>query len=144
MLHDVLYSFRMLRKNLGFAANTAMFSVVKAVLLEPLPYAHAERLLVAPMSLPDFEDLREGVTAFQETALWAANGWKLSGGKSEPEEMLGAIVTTRFFPMLGVAPLLGRTFDQEDYRKPVAVIGYGMWKQRFGGDPGDHRPDAPA
>src|SRR6266571_2921103 len=147
MLHDLVYSFRMLRKNpgfttvtlltlaLGIGANTAMFSVVKAVLLEPLPYAHAERLLVAPMSLPDFEDLREGVTAFEETALWAANGWKLSGGKSEPEEMQGAIVTARFFPMLGVTPLLGRTFDQEDHRKPVAVIGYGMWKQRFGGDP---------
>jgi len=147
MLHDVLYSFRMLRKNPGFAAvalltlalgigaNTAMFSVVKAVLLEPLPYAHAERLLVAPMSLPDFEDLREGVAAFEESALWAANGWSLSGGNGDPEEMQGAIVTARFFPLLGVAPLLGHTFDQEDYRKPVAVIGYGMWKQRFGGDP---------
>src|SRR6266568_4353450 len=89
MLRDVLYSLRMLRKNPGFAAvavltlafgigaNTAMFSVVKAVLLEPLPYAHAERLMVAPMSLPDFEDLRESVTAFQETALWASNGWNL-------------------------------------------------------------------
>ncbi len=147
MLRDVLYSLRMLRKNPGFAAvavltrafgigaNTAMFSVVKAVLLEPLPYAHAERLMVAPMSLPDFEDLRESVTAFQETALWASNGWNLSGGNGEPEEMLGAIVTARFFPMLGVTPVVGRTFDQEDYRKPVAVIGYGMWKQRFGGDP---------
>ncbi len=147
MLRDVLYSLRMLRKNPGFAAvavltlafgigaNTAMFSVVKAVLFEPLPYAHADRLLVAPMSLPDFEDLRGSVTAFEESALWASNGWNLSGGNAEPEEILGAIVTARFFPMLGVTPILGRTFDQEDYRKPVAVIGYGMWKQRFGGDP---------
>ena len=111
---DLRYAVRQLRKApgftavavvtlaLGIGANTAMFSLVRGVLLRPLPYPQAERLVTTNLSLPDFDDLRRAATVFDETAVWASNLYVL-GGDGAGEQVRGAIVSERFFPMLGSA-----------------------------------------
>src|SRR5882672_12562686 len=118
---------------LGIGANTAMFSLVRGVLLRPLPYPQAERLVTAGVSLPDFDDLRRAATVFDETAVWASNLYVL-GGEGAGEQVRGAIVSERFFPMLG-GPALGRALTPADARDNVAVLGHRMWVRRFGADP---------
>jgi len=100
---DLRYAVRMLRKGpgftavavitlaLGIGANTAMFSLVRGVLLRPLPYPQAERLVTAGVSLPDFDDLRRAATVFDETAVWASNLYVL-GGEGAGEQVRGAVV----------------------------------------------------
>src|SRR5213592_653192 len=84
---------------LGIGANVALFSVVNAVLLRPLPYPNAERLMVAGgLSLPDFEDLTERSRSFEEAAVWASNRYDVRFG-AEAEPVLGAVVSARFFPI---------------------------------------------
>jgi putative ABC transport system permease protein len=119
---------------LGIGANTAMFSLVRGVLLRPLPYPQAERLVTAGISLPDYEDLRRAATVFDETAVWASNLYAL-GGEGGGEQVRGAIVSARFFPMLGGATL-GRAITAEDAREKVVVLGHGLWTRRFGADRG--------
>src|SRR6266851_3540530 len=100
---DLRYAARQLRKAPGFTAvavatlalgvgaNTAMFSLVRGVLLRPLPYPQAQRLVTAGFSLPDFEDVRRANTVFDDMAVWASNLY-LIGGEGEAEQVRGAVV----------------------------------------------------
>jgi putative ABC transport system permease protein len=118
---------------LGIGANTAIFSLVNGVLLQPLPYPHAERLVVTPVSLPDFADLRGGTRSFEDLAVWASNRYTLGSEGAASEPVLGGVVSSRFFPMLGPTAV-GRPIGADDEREKVAVIGHGLWQRRFGGD----------
>jgi putative ABC transport system permease protein len=146
LLADLRYALRQLVKApgftavavatlaLGIGANTAMFSLVRGVLLRPLPYPQAERLVTASLSLPDFDDLRRAATVFDETAVWASNLYVL-GGEGAGEQVRGATVSDRFFPMLGTAAV-GRALSPADARDKVVVLGHGLWTRRFGADRG--------
>jgi putative ABC transport system permease protein len=143
---DVRFGFRQLRANpllslvavvtlaLGIGANTAIFSVVNGVLLRPLPYRDAERLVVSGMSLPEYRDFAERNRVFDQTAVWASNVYTVRGAE-DPEEVRGAQVTPSFFQLLG-APALGRGIDAETERTPVAVLSHALWRRRFASDPG--------
>jgi putative ABC transport system permease protein len=139
---------------LGIGANTAMFAVVNAVLLKPLPFADAERLMLVHLTAPDRERpalQREAVwsypkyrrflelqQSFDNTAVFAARDITLSGD-GEPEQLWAEVITDRYPAILGVHPIVGRAFtDDEAHRAGqtrVAMIGYGLWQRRFGGDP---------
>ena len=143
LMQDIRYGFRMLWKNpgftliavlalaLGIGANTAIFSVVNAVLLRPLPYKDADRLVYIGLSLPDYRDVEESNQVFDGMAVFASNQYNLTGTENA-EQVLGAVVSTNFFPLLGTAQL-GRTFSAADDREPLAVISYDLWQRRFGG-----------
>ena len=145
LLQDVRYGFRMLMKNPGFSvvavialalgigANTAIFSVVYGVLLRPLPYRDADRLLVAGLSVPDYRDVREANQVFDEMAIWATNQYSVTLG-GESRQMLGAVVSPDFFSMLGQTAV-GRSFAAEEDREPLVVLSYDIWQQYFAGDP---------
>ena len=134
LLQDLRYGIRMPVKSpgftaiavialsLGIGANTAIFSVVYGVLLRPLPYPDADRLLIAGLSVPDYRDLKESGQSFDDMAIWATNQYSMtSGGDSEMTP--GAIVSSSFFPMMGQAAL-GRTFTAEDDREPLVVLSH--------------------
>ncbi|HSC26159.1 MAG TPA: ABC transporter permease, partial [Vicinamibacterales bacterium] len=168
-LLDLRYAWRGLRKApwltavvtitlaLGIGANTAIFSVVHAMLLKPLPYREADRLAFiwldrtstsatmsglgyprGPMSGPDLRDLRERTRTFDAFGgIWASGTIALTEG-GEPEQLRGALVTTNFFDVLGVTPALGRSFRPEDATADgtqAIVIGWELFLRRFGGDP---------
>ena len=162
MFQDLRFGARMLLKNpgftlvailtlaLGIGANTAIFSVVNAVLLRPLPYSEPERLVQVWVtnpranrwgdwvSYPDFRDWREQNTVFDEIGACRQWSFNLTGGDS-PEALAGAYVSASLFTVLGVKPILGRTFLAEEDRpggNRVAVISHGLWQRRFGADPG--------
>jgi putative ABC transport system permease protein len=134
---------------LGIGANTAIFTVVDRVLLRPLSYDHADRLVniarkfktgASPsMSIPKFAQIRqasllEAVSVYD----FMGPGMNLSGA-GHPEQVKGIHVSEAYFRMLGVAPVMGRTFSSEEDRPGaarVAVLTNGLWKRRFGGDPG--------
>ncbi|HJQ32686.1 MAG TPA: ABC transporter permease [Pyrinomonadaceae bacterium] len=161
LLKDVRYAVRVLARQPGFTlvavlalalgvgANTAIFSVVKAVLLKPLPYPESDRLvwlreinpanniLDEPASAPNFNDWRtdartlDGVGAYAETAMTLT-------GEGEPERIPTAATSANFFRVLGVAPVLGRDFLPEEEtqgKSRVVVISYGLWQRRFGANP---------
>lgn len=160
--HDLRYGVRMLAKNpgfttvavlalaLGIGANTAVFSVVNAVLLRPLPLTEPDRLVWmwgdgirqqgngrGSISPPDFLDFREQNQSFERLAAFQNSPFNLTGA-GEPERVNGVRVSAGFFETLGVRPMHGRTFvteEEQDGRGQVAVIGYGLWQRRFGGDP---------
>jgi putative ABC transport system permease protein len=163
VLSDVRYGVRMLVRNpgftavavltlaLGIGANTTMFSVVNAVLLRPLPFPAPERLMTVwegsindprrlnIVSLPNYRDWKAGSQVFEGLALFdsAGRGYNLTGG-AEPEQVSGVRVTASFFSVLGVPPLLGRTFrpeEEEPGGDRVVVLSHGLWKRRYGGDP---------
>jgi predicted permease len=119
---------------LGIGANTAIFSVVNAVLLRPLPYADAGRLAVASLSVPDYRDLRAASTAFDDMAIWASNLYDLNVG-GESEQVRAAVVSPEFFALLGVRPDRGRTFRTEEDTQMFAVLSSRLWQSRFGADP---------
>src|SRR2546422_6587568 len=158
---DLRYSLRALLKRprftltvvitlaLGIGANATIFTWVKAILLAPLPGVAAPEQLVEiwgatrnnsalSNSYVDYVDLRDrnealsGLVAHQVLAL------NLSRGE-RPERVWGAVVSGNYFDVLGVKPLIGRTFraeeDQTPNAHPVVVLGYGLWQRRFGGDP---------
>lgn len=163
-LRDLRYAFRSLGKRpgftvvvagtlaLGIGANTAIFSVVNAVLLRPLPYSDAERLVMVwgtdrerdvsetRVSYPDFRDWREGSKSFEDLgAFWALPNTdvNLTGG-IEPERVPVARVTAGYFKILGVRFTHGRGFRPEENRvgnHRVAVLSHGLWQRRFAGDP---------
>ena len=170
IINDARFGLRLLRKSPGFAAvailtlalgvgaNAAIFSVVHAVVLRPLPFREPDRLLVfvtsrsapsapsAPSvtsgsmtsnSLPDFDDWREQTTSFSGLAL--LSGWTFNlTGRELPERIYGARVSGSLFPVLAAKPLLGRTIQPDDDRAgkdEVAVLGYPLWQRLFGGDP---------
>jgi putative ABC transport system permease protein len=120
---------------LGIGATTAIFSVVNAVLLRPLPYADADRLVATRGSLADLRDLDRSNRSFDGTAMWASNLYNLRTG-DETSQVLGGQVSRNLLPLLGVQPLLGRNFTEEDERQDTVILGYGLWQSRFAGDPG--------
>ena len=158
MLHDVRYALRQLRKSPGFAAvalitlalgigaNTAVFSVVNAVLLRPLPYAEPDRLVdinsrsshdvfVSDVSYPDFLDWRAQNHTLQSTVAFHDGSLTLSGS-GDPLQIHLQIVSWDLLPTLGVRPEVGRGFVPEE-EKPgarVVLLSHGLWASRFGGD----------
>ena len=132
---------------LGIGANTVMFSVIDAALLRPLPYPNAGRLVVPYLSNQhraditpapaDFLDFQRQSSSFAELAGYRLMPFNLSGN-GNPERVDGVMVTSNFFPALGVRPLQGRTILPELDRPggtSVAVLGYALWQKRFGSDP---------
>jgi putative ABC transport system permease protein len=131
---------------LGIGANCAIFSVVYGVLLKPLPFADPERLVGiyhvseghrVSMSGPNFVDVRSLSNTLIDAAAISRSRLILTG-RGEPVRLDGAEVTTTFFDVLGIAPALGRTFHSDEGQPghaKVAVLGYGLWQQRFGGSP---------
>jgi putative ABC transport system permease protein len=160
-LQDVRYGLRMLRKSpgftlvtvltlaLGMGANTAMFSIIDAILLRPLNFPRLEQLVVLsepqPHSLStsetvapaDYVDWTRQATVFEQLAAYSGWGADLTG-TGEPEHLDGARVSPSFFSTIGIAAAVGRTFTPEEARpgqEQVAVISYGLWQDRFSGDP---------
>lgn len=136
--------------SLGIGANTAIFTVINAALLRPLPYPEAERLTVVATTMrrdtvevrstsyPDFVDWRAQNTVFERIAARVSASFTLTGG-AEPENVRGELVSADYFPLLRAQTVRGRTFLPEEDRAPdthrVAVVGYGLWQRRFGGAP---------
>ena len=132
---------------LGIGANTAIFSVVHAVLLRRLPYPAPERLVVLRerqihhgemgVAWPTFLDWRAQSRSFEDLAGFRTDHVMLSG-QGEPEMLRSAQVSAGFFPLLGARPVLGRGFGEADDKPgapPVALLSDGVWKRRYGGDP---------
>jgi predicted permease len=159
-LQDVRYGVRVLAKHkgytavavltlaLGIGANTAIFSVVNDLLLRPLPYNDAERVVmlweVTPSgrhmnttSRANFRAWRQQSTSFESMSGFTDQRLNLTGF-GEPEEVSVQLATPELFKVLGVEPLLGRALVEDDGRAGSAgvVLSYGFWKRRFGGDPG--------
>jgi len=158
---DLRYGLRTLIKNpgftivavialaLGIGANSAIFSVVNAVLLRPLPYKNPDQLVVIwenathlgfPKDTPspaNFLDWRQQSSLFEGMAAFAERSFNLTG-VGEPERLDGRRVSANLFEMLGVKPIVGRTFvPQEDQPgAKVVLLNESLWKRRFGGDPG--------
>jgi putative ABC transport system permease protein len=160
LFQDLKSGLRMLAKNpgftavavltlaLGIGANTAIFSVVNAVLLRPLPYRDADRLVIVweqnlsrgwttnIVSAANFADWRQQNTVFSEMAAVDSTSFNLTGA-GEPMEIDGERVTANLFALLGVPPLRGRGFipaDDEPSSPPVAIISCGLWQRNYGGD----------
>ena len=160
LAQDLRYALRTLRKNpgftlvailtlaLGIGANTAVFSVIDSVILRPLPFANASRLVwfngkfplgdLADVSPPDFLDYRSSNQTFDR--LVAMNNdpspSNFSGDRSQ--QVLVSIVTGNFFETLGIAPTIGRDFTQSDEQFEIpqsAILGHGIWVRAFGADP---------
>jgi putative ABC transport system permease protein len=162
---DIAYGARMLRKSrgltsvavlslaLGIGAISTIFSFVNGIMLRPLPYHEPERLVLLDetalkqgiesmsVSFPNFVDWREQNHSFEDIACYDTGGFAIGGGGqgggAEPEQLQGAFVNHGIFEILGVAPILGRTFtadeDQPDHDL-VVILSYGLWQRRFGGD----------
>src|SRR5262249_52583635 len=126
---------------LGIGANSAIFSVVNSILLRPLAYADPSRLVViehggpSPVAPATFLDWKREAASFEQIA--AAQSWGGSLRTAErPESIAGLRVSANMFSLLGVAPLKGRTFAQDEDREsaaPVVVIAYSLWQRSFGG-----------
>jgi putative ABC transport system permease protein len=119
---------------LGIGATTAIFSVVNAVLLRPLPYRDADRLVVTRLSLPDFREVQRSARSFDGTAVWASNLYALQAGE-DSSQVLGGAVSRELLPLLGIAPVLGRNFTTEDDVQPTVILSHGLWQSAYGGDP---------
>ena len=156
---DVCYGFRTLRKKpgftavtvltlaLGIGANTAIFSVVNAVLLRPLSYPDPDRLLTiyettsefgkSSVAYPNFLDWRRESRSFSDMGTSRGNDFNFTGA-GEPEHISGEYVSASLFPVLGVSPFLGRNFLPQEDRQGAAcavMLSNGLWKRRFGADP---------
>jgi putative ABC transport system permease protein len=161
MFQDLRFSLRMLLKNPGFTlvamltlavgigANTAIFSVVNAVLLRPLPYQDPDRLAMLwtddpkhdiheeGVSYPNFLDWRSQNKLFTDMAICSRRNAVVLTGGDEPERVMSDLVSANLFPLLGVRPALGRAFSPEEEirRARVVVISHGLWRRRFGAAP---------
>lgn len=156
---DLKYGARMLAKSprftlisvialgLGIGANTAIFSVVNSLLLHPLPYRDAEKLVIVwersrkndqnVVNPANFMDWREQNTVFTQMAA-IADQTAVMLGDGEPEQVPSQLATTNLFSVLGVDAILGRTFSEDDGKPDqprVVLLSYGLWQRRFGGDP---------
>ena len=116
---------------LGIGANTAVFSIVRGVLLRPLPYRNAERLLVGSVSIPDSRDIRRGAPAVEDAALFASNLYNVGVGQ-ETEQLRGALVTREFFRIVGGSALAGRLLGDGDADEPLVVLSRGLAVRSFG------------
>jgi putative ABC transport system permease protein len=161
LLQDLRYGFRMLLKRPGFAfvtivtlslgigANSAIFTVVNAALLRPLPYREPERLVhlweTTPRqqfgereaSYPDYLDWKANNQVFEDVAGYTKRSFTLTG-RDTPERLEGAAVTDNFLQVLGVEPALGRSFRPGEGLPNTArlvLLSHGLWQRRFGGDP---------
>jgi putative ABC transport system permease protein len=133
---------------LGIGANTALFSIVNAVLLRPLPFPEPERLVIIQEresgggfspSYPNFVDWRAQNTAFASIAAVRGNESFNFTGTGEPERLQGRLVSAEFFSTIGIKPFVGRDFLAEEDRSgatPAVILSYGFWQRRFGADPG--------
>ena len=137
----VFTAVAVLTLGLGIGANTAIFSVVNTVLLQPLPYPEPDRLMKlwgGGHSRAEFTRVRDRLQSVRAVAAYMpAYGMSLSGD-GEPLRVVTALVSSRFFEVLGIQPLHGRFFRPgEDLAgaEPVAVLSYGLWRDRFGADP---------
>ncbi len=156
ILQDIHYAFRMMRKSpgftavavltlaLGIGANTATFSIVNGVLLNPLPFPHPQELTVlyehtpnfekSSISYPNFLDWQRTNSTFASMAAYRHEDFNITGS-GEPERVRGGRVSAEFFPILGVKPLLGRLFVRDEDglgAAPVALLAEGFWQRRFG------------
>jgi putative ABC transport system permease protein len=157
LLQDIRYGARVLRKSPGFAAavvlmlalgigaNTAIFSVVYAVLLRPLPFTQPDRLIflaekdrkgeMMGIAYPNYEELRQQAQSFTEIAAFLGQSFNLTG-LEKPVRLQGRKVSWNFLRALGVEPQLGRDFLEQDDRPgalPTVLISDGLWQERFGG-----------
>ena len=144
-MNDIRYAFRILLRNraftltatltlaLGIGATTAIFSVVNAVLLQPLPYRDPDRLVVTRLSYPDYRDVRRASRSFDQTAAWASNRYNLENG-DETRQVLGGVISREMLPLLGVTPAVGHNFSADEDRQKTVILGYGLWQSAFGGD----------
>src|SRR4029453_12134322 len=162
MLQDLRFALRTLFRSPGFTITAAltlalgigvtslMFSVVNAVLLRPLPYAEQGRLLLVfnvntnspgtdtmRATALDFDDYKARSQTFEAMAAHIGTGFAF-GGPGEPELVIGQLVTPDFFRVLGVRPVLGRTFQPDEFspgRENTMLLSHRLWQRRFGGDP---------
>ena len=159
---DLRHGLRLLRKSpgfttvavltlvLGIGANTAVFSVVNVVLLEPLPYRDSGKLEfvwstmisqgipISGSSAPDFREWRARNRVFTDVAAGAYGDFDIAFAGQEPVRLKGANITAALFPLLGVNPALGRNFLPEEERwgrNHVVLLSYGLWQSRFAADP---------
>ena len=157
-MNDLRYAVRMLLKTpgftlvavltlaLGIGANTAIFSVVNAVLLRPLPLSNPDELVQlweskdfpagfqGSVSAPNLIDWQEQNTVFSGIASFRYQDFALQT-KQNPERLLGVLVTPNYFRVLGASPMLGRTFAENEDQADVAVLSEGLWRAQFAADP---------
>jgi putative ABC transport system permease protein len=155
---DLRYGFRMLARRpgfttvavlalaLGIGANTAVFSVIRGVLLRSLPYREPNRLVAIwesnlkanalheSSSPPNFKDWREQNRCFEDMAAMAGAQATLAD-EGDPEVLIGSVVTTNFLDLFGIKPAIGRGFTAEDSQKDVVILSDALWTRRFGRDP---------
>ncbi|HEY2121272.1 MAG TPA: ABC transporter permease [Candidatus Acidoferrum sp.] len=159
IFQDLRFALRMLRKNPGFSAiailtlalgigaNTALFSIVNGVLLNPLPYPQPDRLVAiyghtqefktSSISYPNFLDWQRDNNSFTALAAFRGEDFNLTG-MGDAERLTGNMVSATFFSILGVKPSVGRTFTESEDQvggAPVALISEGLWKRKFSGSP---------
>src|SRR4029453_17959609 len=145
--------FVVLTLAMGIGANTAVFSVVDGVLLRPLPYRDADRLVAVwgrfdpesgfnfpqfPLSNPEYLDYKQQARALEDVSAWSREAITVGGPGAEPERVVGAAVTANLLPLLRVTPSMGRGFTADEDRAqgpPVALLSDSYWRTRFGGDP---------
>ena len=131
---------------LGIGANTAMFSVVNAVLLQELPFQEPERVVdineynnggATAIAPANFVDWRRMARSFGSMAVYRPRTFNVSTGSGEPERLAGAQTSSTFFDVLGVTPIVGRQFTADDAEpgRATVVLSYGLWQRRFGGEP---------
>ena len=157
LLQDIRFGVRMMRRSpgftavavltlmLGIGANTAIFSVVNGVLLNPLPYPHAEQLITlheskpnfknGSISYPNFRDWQKGNRAFSAIAVSRGFSFSLTG-MGDAEQVNGQFISSDFFSVLGVSAVLGRTFvagEDEIGKAPIVLLSAGLWQRKFGG-----------
>lgn len=158
-IQDLRYAVRVLAKSPGFAAiavltlalgigaNTALFSVVNGVLLNPLPYPQPDRLTAlysktsqfdtSSISYPNFLDWQRNNHSFSSVAAWRGDDFNMTG-TGEPERLRAEMVSADFFTILGVQPVVGRLINAQDDHAgatPVVMLSQGLWKHRFGSSP---------
>lgn len=164
LISDIRYAFRQFSKSpgfvliavltlaLGIGANTTIFSIINATLLKPLPYAQPDRLVAvleanahdptdfSIVSVPNFQDWRRQNNVFEDMALVdsSGRGFDLASPGQQPERVNGGRISAGFFPVLGVTPILGRTFLPEEEwpgKDHVVILSYSLWRDRYHADP---------
>jgi len=154
-MNNINFALRQILKNPGFAAiavltlalgigaTTALFSVARAVVLDPFPFPSSDRIVYVrsnpgqPLSSPDFKDIREQNQSFEEFGVYTPE--RLNFGAGKPESLYGIRCTASALRTFGMQPALGRWLtesDEQEGASPVAVISHSLWIRSLGGDPG--------